>query len=595
VAYSDWKEIKVDVSDILLDYENPRVFIDDSTQENLLRFLVDEDESIELANQIYLNRGLPLAEKPVVTLEQDKYIVLEGNRRISACKLLLNPQLLTNKETIKIPKIDTEMENYLRNFPVVLAPDRDSAEAFITLRHSGDRSVKKWSTIASTKRFVNRYRKGESINHIARVLNEKNADVRKGIRFFFFLEFIRNEIEWNEEDKQKLEIYKMETTKLDRFLPFSKKAKDILKIDFTPDQYIKTELPMEIFKAALKNIVSRIYLKNEIDTRTNMNVVFNSEIIEMCKLPLMNKGDGNTTVNESIGTKGTGSTAGTEEEPIGAKGTGSTAGTEEGPIGTKGTGSTEEGPIGTKGTGSTAGTEEGPIGTKGTGSTAGTEEGPIGTKGTGSTAGTEEGPIGAKGTGPTAGTEEGPIGAKETGPTAGTIRSANDVGRYVNLTGAYPFTNKYQKNKRINTLLKEIKSSKYKENRMGSMYLIRSLLETYTHEYIDYFVKDDMKEYRIKGVARERTKRSQKLRELIYNNIKDHLKKFYPQYEEEIELIEITFTENNNAAATRIINFYIHSQTQVPDYQELLDAWKKVSTILKCLDEILFTNMSLLD
>ncbi|CAF1725409.1 MULTISPECIES: hypothetical protein [Bacillus] len=595
MAYSDWKEIKVDVSDILLDYENPRVFIDDSTQENLLRFLVDEDESIELANQIYLNRGLPLAEKPVVTLEQDKYIVLEGNRRISACKLLLNPQLLTNKETIKIPKIDTEMENYLRNFPVVLAPDRDSAEAFITLRHSGDRSVKKWSTIASTKRFVNRYRKGESINHIARVLNEKNADVRKGIRFFFFLEFIRNEIEWNEEDKQKLEIYKMETTKLDRFLPFSKKAKDILKIDFTPDQYIKTELPMEIFKAALKNIVSRIYLKNEIDTRTNMNVVFNSEIIEMCKLPLMNKGDGNTTVNESIGTKGTGSTAGTEEEPIGAKGTGSTAGTEEGPIGTKGTGSTEEGPIGTKGTGSTAGTEEGPIGTKGTGSTAGTEEGPIGTKGTGSTAGTEEGPIGAKGTGPTAGTEEGPIGAKETGPTAGTIRSANDVGRYVNLTGAYPFTNKYQKNKRINTLLKEIKSSKYKENRMGSMYLIRSLLETYTHEYIDYFVKDDMKEYRIKGVARERTKRSQKLRELIYNNIKDHLKKFYPQYEEEIELIEITFTENNNAAATRIINFYIHSQTQVPDYQELLDAWKKVSTILKCLDEILFTNMSLLD
>ncbi|SEN67270.1 hypothetical protein [Bacillus subtilis] len=566
MAYSDWKEIKVDVSDILLDYENPRVFIDDSTQENLLRFLVDEDESIELANQIYLNRGLPLAEKPVVTLEQDKYIVLEGNRRISACKLLLNPQLLTNKETIKIPKIDTEMENYLRNFPVVLAPDRDSAEAFITLRHSGDRSVKKWSTIASTKRFVNRYRKGESINHIARVLNEKNADVRKGIRFFFFLEFIRNEIEWNEEDKQKLEIYKMETTKLDRFLPFSKKAKDILKIDFTPDQYIKTELPMEIFKAALKNIVSRIYLKNEIDTRTNMNVVFNSEIIEMCKLPLMNKGDGNTTVNESIGTKGTGSTAGTEEEPIGAKGTGSTAGT-----------------------------EEGPIGTKGTGSTAGTEEGPIGTKGTGSTAGTEEGPIGAKGTGPTAGTEEGPIGAKETGPTAGTIRSANDVGRYVNLTGAYPFTNKYQKNKRINTLLKEIKSSKYKENRMGSMYLIRSLLETYTHEYIDYFVKDDMKEYRIKGVARERTKRSQKLRELIYNNIKDHLKKFYPQYEEEIELIEITFTENNNAAATRIINFYIHSQTQVPDYQELLDAWKKVSTILKCLDEILFTNMSLLD
>ncbi|GGP11245.1 hypothetical protein [Oceanobacillus neutriphilus] len=547
MAYSDWKEIKVDVSDILLDYDNPRVFIDDFTQENLLRFLVDEDESIELANQIYLNRGLPLAEKPVVTLEKGKYIVLEGNRRISACKLLLDPHLLTDKETTKIPKIDTEMENYLRDFPVVLAPDRNSAEAFITMRHSGDRSVKKWSTIATTKRFVNRYKKGESINHIARVLNEKTGDVRKGIRFFYFLEFIRNEIEWNEEDKHRLEIYKMETTKLDRFLPFSRKAKDILKIGFAPDQHIKTELPMDVFKAALKNIISRIYLKNEIDTRTNMNIVFNSEVIEMCKLPSTGEIDRKITVNESNGTISIEKAGeGTKEEHVGEKEAISTEGTKKEHVGEKGTVSTE-----------------------------GIKEGHVGEKG---------------GTISTEGVEEGSTKIKESAPTEGIIRAANDVSKYVNLTGAYAFTNKYQKNQRINALIKEIKSNKYKENRMGSMYLIRSLLETYTHEYIDYFVKDDKKEYRIKGIARDRTKRNQKLRELIYNNIKDHLKKFYPQYEEEIELIEITFTENNNAATTRIINFYIHSQTQVPDFQELLDAWKKVSTILKCLDEILFTN-----
>jgi len=554
VAYSSWKEINVDVSDVLLDYDNPRIFINEPTQEKLLRFLVDEDDSIELANQINLNRGLPLAEKPVVTLENGRYIVLEGNRRISACKLLLNPLLLTEAEANKIPKIDTEMKNYLKNFPVVLSPDRDSTEAFITIRHSGDRSVKRWSTIASTKRFVNRYRKGESIKHIARVLNEKSGDVRNGIRFFFFLEFIRNEIFWSEDDKQKLSIYKMETTKLERFLPFSKKAKEILKIDFTPNHTITTELPLEKFKEALKIIISRIYLKSEIDTRTKMEVVFNTEIVEICKMPQINNCD-------HIDSAGEGST--------GETGQGLTEGTVEGSTGETGQGLTE-------------GTVEGSTVETGPGSTGGSGKGPTEVTRKGSTGGQGEEPSGETVTSQTGGT----------GKESAGRRSATDVEKYVNLTGAYPFTNKYQRNKRINTLLKELKGTKYKENRMSSMYLIRSLLETYTHEYIDYFAKDKNREFRLKGVARERTKRNQKLRELLFNHIKNHLKEFYPQYEEEIELLEITFTENNNTAATRIINFYIHSQTQIPDYQELLDAWKKVSKILKCLDEILYSRIS---
>ncbi|MGG4212650.1 hypothetical protein [Paenibacillus sp. FSL L8-0638] len=565
MAYSDWKEIKVDVSDILLDYDNPRVFIDLPTQENLLRFLIDQDGVIELANQINLNRGLPLAEKPVVILENGKYVVLEGNRRISACKLLLNPLLLTEKEVIKLPKVDTEMEYYLRNFPVVLAPDRDSTEAFITIRHSGDRSVKRWSTIAATKRFVNRFRKGESINHIARVLDEKATDVRSGIRFFLFLEFVRDEIKWTEDEKQKLAIYKMETTKLDRFLPFSRKAKEVLKIDFEPDHTIKTDLPIEKFKAALKIIISRVFLKNEIDTRTKMEVVFNSEILEICKV--LETDESNPVDKER------GSVGGTGEANAGGSGRGSAGGT-------------GEANVGGSGRDSAGGTGEANVGGSGRGSVGGTGEANAGDPGRGSAGETGEEQAGGEEDEFLNETEEG-SGGKTTGG-----KSATDIEKYVNLTGAYPFVNKYQTNKRINTLLKELRGSKYRDNRMGSMYLIRSLLETYTHEYIDHFVKDENREYRLKNVARERTKRKQKLRELLYNNIKNHLKEFYPQYEEEIELLEVTFTDNNNTAATRIINFYIHSQTQVPDYHELLDAWKKVSTILKCLDEVLHLRMS---
>lgn len=58
--YFDWKETTVDISQVLLDYDNPRVFVNTPTQENILRFLIDEEDSIELANQIFVNRGLPV-------------------------------------------------------------------------------------------------------------------------------------------------------------------------------------------------------------------------------------------------------------------------------------------------------------------------------------------------------------------------------------------------------------------------------------------------------------------------------------------------------------------------------------------------------
>lgn len=635
MAYSDWKEITVNVSEVLLDSDNPRLFIESPTQENILIFLANEEDAIELAKQISLNRGLPLAEKPVLTIENGKYVVLEGNRRICACKLLLEPSLLPSKKRGKIPKIDWEMRNYLENLPVVLTPDRNSTEAFITMRHSGDRNVKKWSTIASIKRFVNRYTKGETITDIAKVLDEKTTDVKNGIRFFYFLEFVRNEINWTEDEKQKLAIYKLETSKLDRFLPFSRKAKNILKIDFTDDHKVVTALPMDKFKAALKIIISRVYLRNgtkdEIDTRTKMDVVFNAEILEICKVPPVvsdeTKGEQkamaaniegekseNDLDNNAIKTGDQPDDSGISvleegrwtEEPNTAEVSGGEKRSDEydtsvvrvevppnepnntmvGINEVKVEGDSTENIINVEPKEATIPTAANLDDMDSAGSNVG--KNPVNSMNTNEHI--EQGislEIGQSGTTMPQSTAIGQA------PTSGRVeRSATNEVKYINLTGAYPFTNKYRKNARINTLIRELKGITYKDYRMSSMYLIRSLLETYTHEYIDHFVKDENRDKRIKGVPKERVKRTQTLKELLYNSIKIHLKEYFPEFGEEIELLEITFTDNNNAAATKIINFYIHSQTQVPDYLELLDAWKKVSAILKCLDEILYTRTS---
>lgn len=521
--YMNWKEINVNVSEVLLDDENPRVYVDTPTQENLLKFLLEEEGGIELARSIYENRGIPIAEKPVVILVDGKYIVVEGNRRIAACKILYDPSLCDNKK-YKVPQIDETMKRYLENLPVVLAPSRNDAEPFITIRHSGHKGIKRWSTISAARRFTNRYRKGESIKHIADVLGETESTVRKGIRFYMFLEYVINNLNWTEEEKKRLELHRLETTILDRFLPFSQKAKEVLKIKFLPDHSVTTSLPIEKFNLALKNIIYRIYFSGNINTRSKADDVFNSEVISICQINYDDKKDNVRVQKEDK-----------DNEVFDSKESGVQLNDIDDDWRTD---SKSEDTIRIK-------------------------------------------------------NDMNELNKGLQKKKNETIRSATKPENYTYLTSAYDFNNKYRTNRRINTLVGELRSIKYKEMRMSTMFLIRALLETYTNVYIDHFIaRDDEK--RIKNVPRDRKDRekNKKLRDLLFDHIRHHLSHNFPEYNDVSKLLEVTFTKNNNTATSSIINYYIHSHESesIPDTSELLDCWKKVSSIVSCLDEILFNE-----
>jgi hypothetical protein len=169
-------------------------------------------------------------------------------------------------------------------------------------------------------------------------------------------------------------------------------------------------------------------------------------------------------------------------------------------------------------------------------------------------------------------------------------RPYKNISEYHNLTKAIPFKNKFRKNLRINQTLKELSNIEYKNNPVASMYLLRSLLESYVNEYIDCFASRN-DELRMKGISPKREKRTKKLRELLYDDIYIHLKDVIQHYSTTYELIKVTFTENNNTATTQIINHYVHSSTNYPDSSEILDAWQKINTIISSLD-ILLNNHS---
>jgi hypothetical protein len=142
----------IPVADLLLDVRNPRHDPVD-TQEEQIAALVKDDQVRSLATDIAMN-GLSPIEKPIVLYDEDaeKYIVLEGNRRVCSLILLHNPMLapagvrsaFNNMSKDKVPE----------SIECALAESREEARLWIERRHSGlsgGIGLKSWNAIQKTR------------------------------------------------------------------------------------------------------------------------------------------------------------------------------------------------------------------------------------------------------------------------------------------------------------------------------------------------------------------------------------------------------------------------------------------------------------
>lgn len=179
------------LSSLLLDLENPRHDIL-GNQREAYRFMLDDqgDKLINLANDI-IQEGLNPSELPIVVpYEKDgtKFVVLEGNRRISALRILLDPKLsetTSNKTLItqfkKLSKdADGKIPSKLR---CVVFKDRDSAVRWIRLKHTGENQgvgTVRWDA-TGIRRFNERFGKTSLSLQILEYVSE-NANLDEQTR-----------------------------------------------------------------------------------------------------------------------------------------------------------------------------------------------------------------------------------------------------------------------------------------------------------------------------------------------------------------------------------------------------------------------------
>jgi hypothetical protein len=135
----------IKISNLLINPENPRYDYPAENQREAIKHMVDEQKGriVKLATDI-VDFGLNPLEQICVspTDEDDIYKVLEGNRRITALKLIHNPDILSSAEYSALNKQFKQLAikadlTAIEELECIVFENETEAEKWIELKHTG--------------------------------------------------------------------------------------------------------------------------------------------------------------------------------------------------------------------------------------------------------------------------------------------------------------------------------------------------------------------------------------------------------------------------------------------------------------------------
>lgn len=183
ISYSSWTPKPVRVVDTNLDPENPRIPPTPTplSQLELIHLFCQHYDVYLLAKSIAEDGYFP--DERIVVVEQDgSLFVLEGNRRIAALKVLINPDLAPDEVKTKFRRISETVDRKLINLcDALVAPSRNAATKLILEKHT-QQSVLSWSPLMKAEFYRKLTEQGTSAADIAKQLSITQSTVQGFLR-----------------------------------------------------------------------------------------------------------------------------------------------------------------------------------------------------------------------------------------------------------------------------------------------------------------------------------------------------------------------------------------------------------------------------
>lgn len=185
--------VKVPTTWLRLDRSNPRftpgkmpVSLDDVGIIGNLALTADLNELIQSISQ----NGFIDVEPLIVQLESEFLTVLEGNRRLAAVNVLLDPDL-ASRVKIQVPPLPPQHRPSLEELPIYRVERRVDAEAIIGFKHiNGPRAWDSYAKAEFAANWLSREvdkKDGITLREIAERMGDSNNTLRRMVHAIFVL------------------------------------------------------------------------------------------------------------------------------------------------------------------------------------------------------------------------------------------------------------------------------------------------------------------------------------------------------------------------------------------------------------------------
>jgi hypothetical protein len=256
--FSAFRYETIPLKDILLDDENPRIVTQSKlkSQQEILQYLFEYEDLAAFVKKIAAEGRNPGAERPYVVEENSKYVVIEGNTRIAAYKLLTGLLDPPADYADSIPDLSARVKTALLDVACSIAPNRDALLPIMASAHFGLGDKSKWGYLGSRKAVFDKWKAGKSIAQLAKAFDRTQGQIKELILEYLLYQKALS-LPWTREEKKALLKPSVEFNPPVRFLQTSGHKSQVgivydntnLKISFVDSEAEKK------FKHLLKKLV----------------------------------------------------------------------------------------------------------------------------------------------------------------------------------------------------------------------------------------------------------------------------------------------------------------------------------------------------
>ncbi len=222
-----WPRKSLKVDDIWLDTKNIRLDDNLTTQQEVINDLFVNEKAFEIVISIIENGFFP-DEPPVVIKENNKYVVIDGNRRVVALKAIQKPRIVPAQFTKKIINLTSNIIP-LTTIDVHIARSREDAEKYLSAKHTKN-TRRQWSALRRAYFYYAQKDRGIPLEKI--IEKYKGVDIPKYIRMYemhhiaLSLENITDSTRASIENKRQFNISTLERLYNDEY------ARDWMGVEF---------------------------------------------------------------------------------------------------------------------------------------------------------------------------------------------------------------------------------------------------------------------------------------------------------------------------------------------------------------------------